>query len=338
MMCFTRYMVNDDLWTAPASPFGRVTNTVARYTVRPMNALLPANRFGALSFRTALAASCWLVSGRNVLAHTVVNEAGPRGRVRGEWVGGRAEPGTPMLYYIHGSGYIGCSPRSHRGLVSELSRRLGFSAFSVAYRRAPEHRFPAAQDDILNGFLWLLEQGHSPGDIVIAGDSAGGHLALGLCGRLREMRIAQPRAVIGFSALVDPTWTTAIECERTVHDSLASARDARRLVGLYTAGADLADPRLDVISTVGPDLPPMLLQAGAREMLSADSEYYGRALNAAGGRCEVQIWPGMFHVFQIAYPYLPEARAALDSVQRFVASLDTATTPARVNETGSTAM
>lgn len=273
--------------------------------------------------RVGLAAVCKSGFDRK-LAHRAVDEAGPRGRTVGEWVGEPPRPGAALLYYLHGSGYVGCSPATHRGLVSELSRRLERPAFTLRYRLAPEYRFPAAHDDVLNGYLWLLEQGHASEDIVVVGDSAGGHMALGLCARLRELEIAQPRAVVCFSALVDATWSLAGARRAEVWDSFMSLGLGSRMTGLYTGTTHFDDPRLDVIRGVGPDLPPILLQAGGSEMLSADAEAFGAAQRAAGGRCEVQLWPGMFHVFQVAHRLLPEARAALDAVERFLADIETA--------------
>ncbi|WP_245649549.1 alpha/beta hydrolase [Nocardia shimofusensis] len=238
-------------------------------------------------------------------------------------MGGQAKPGGRLIYYIHGSGYISCSPATHRGLVSELSRRLHRPVFAVRYRRAPKYRFPAAHDDILHGYLWLLEQGHRGGEIVVMGDSAGGHLALGLCVQLRELGVEQPAALVGFSSLVDPTWRLAAAGNRLVWDQFISARTGRRITHTYLVGADFSDPRLDVLGAVGPDLPPMLLQTGGSEVLASDSEHYAAALRAAGGRCELEVWSGMFHVFQMGYPRLSEARSALDSVERFVESIDT---------------
>ncbi|UGT62624.1 alpha/beta hydrolase fold domain-containing protein [Nocardia asteroides] len=304
-----------------------LTIWASRIFVRPTLWLLPlSSLIGVLGYRGTQVVACRMWFAR-MLPHTVVDTAWPGGRIVGEWVGGEAEPGSRTIYYIHGSGYISCSPATHRGLVSELARRLNRPVFAVRYRRAPRYRFPAAHDDVLHGYLWLLARGHRGGDIVVAGDSAGGHLALGLCGQLRALGLGQPAAVIGFSSLVDPTWQLAEANGSQVWDQFISARTGRRITHTYLAGADLDDPRLDVLGTVGADLPPMLLQAGASEALGSDSAHYAAALNAAGGRCELELWPGMFHVFQMGYPRLPEARRALDSVERFVARVDSSSQP-----------
>ncbi|WP_107654174.1 alpha/beta hydrolase [Nocardia suismassiliense] len=307
----------------PVSMASRGVIFALQSTLRPLGARLPANRYGVAGARLGLAVACRIWFDRT-LPTTPVDVPGPRGRAMGEWVGAVPRPGQSLIYYLHGSGYVGCSPATHRGLVSELARRLDRSAFTLRYRRAPEHRFPAAHDDVLNGYLWLLEQGHAAQDIVLMGDSAGGHMALGLCVQLRELGLPQPKAVVGFSALVDSTWTLADARRAEVKDAFMSFTLATRMTGLYTGTAHFDDPRLNVAAHVGPDLPPMLLQAGASEMLSADAEHYGAAQRAAGGRCEVQLWPGMFHVFQVGHRVMPEARAALTEVARFVAEIERA--------------
>lgn len=292
--------------------------------VRVPAAIGPANQFGAYLTRFVLGTSCRVlfVGDRTIPTPTPVDVVGPRGRLVGEWVG-QPRRGGQVLYFLHGSGYVGCSPWTHRGLVAELTRRLERPAFSLDYRLGPEHKFPAAHDDTLNGYLWLLDQGYASEDIIVVGDSAGGHLGIGLCGQLRALGLAQPRAVIGFSALVDPTWSLAAEKQPHVHDVfIGSARVGRRLTEMYTGRNNYEDPRLDVLSAIGPDLPPMLLQAGAEEILSGDAEGYTAALRAAGGDCDLQTWPGMFHVFQMAYRVLPEARDALNCVERFVARVE----------------
>ncbi|MGW6692951.1 alpha/beta hydrolase [Rhodococcus sp. NPDC054953] len=306
----------------PRSFAASATIWASRVFVRPTLWLLPLrSSVGVLGYRFTQVVACrmWRAP---MLPHTPVDAAGPGGRTAGEWVGGQPAPGNRLIYYIHGSGYISCSPATHRGLVSELSRRLRRPAYAVRYRRAPKHRFPAAHNDVLNGYLWLLDQGHRPGNIVVMGDSAGGHLALGLCVQLRHLGVDQPAAVIGFSSLVDPTWQLARANGRHVWDQFVSARTGRRITHTYLVDADLGDPRLDVLSAVGPDLPPMLLQAGGSEILGSDSAHYAAALRASGGRCELEVWSGMFHVFQMGYPRLPEARNALDRVERFVEGID----------------
>ncbi|WP_280497484.1 alpha/beta hydrolase [Nocardia asiatica] len=314
---------DDHVITVRRSAAALMTIWASRIFVRPTLWLLPLHSpIGVLGYRFTQVVACrmWLAA---MLPATRVDATGPKGRTVGEWVGGPAQPGDRVIYYIHGSGYISCSPWTHRGLVSELSRRLHRPVYAVRYRRAPKYRFPAAHDDVLNGYLWLIEQGHRPADIVVMGDSAGGHLALGLCVQLRELGVDQPAALVGFSSVVDPTWQLAQAHGEHIWDQFVSARTGRRIMHTYLVGADFSDPRLNVLGAVGPDLPPMLLQTGGSEALGSDSEHYAAALRSAGGRCELEVWSEMFHVFQMGYPRMSEARSALDSVERFIENIDT---------------
>lgn len=308
--------------TVPRSFAAWLTIWTSRVFVRPILWLLPLHTLpGVLGYRFSQIIACrmWFPA---TLPPRKIDTVGPRGRTVGEWIGGRAASGDRVIYYIHGSGYISCGPWTHRGLVSELSRRLRRPAFAVRYRRAPKYRFPAAHDDVLNGYLWLIDQGHDADNIIVMGDSAGGHLALGLCVQLRELGVDQPAALVGFSSIVDPTWNLASAHSRQVWDQFVSARTGRRITQTYFVEADMGDPRLNVLGEVGPDLPPMLLQAGGSEALGSDSRHFAAALRAAGGRCESELWSGMFHVFQMGYPRLREARLALDSVEHFVGDID----------------
>ncbi len=308
-------MVNDDHRHTSDSMQARLLRAALSRTVLPIGNAVPTNGLGVAFARTVIEV---LLAAANVgIPRTWHQIADATGTIRGEWIGATT-PGRPVLYYLHGSGYTVCSPRTHRGLVSELARRTGRSAFVLDYRLGPEHRFPAAHDDTLAGYRWLLDLGHRPENIVVAGDSAGGHLALTLCGQLRTHRLPQPAAVVALSPLVDGTFDTAAATETQVHDPFVSARTARRFIGNYTQAADPRDPRMNAALDVGPDLPPILIQAGGREMLRADAELYAAAARDTGAACTVQIWDNMFHVFQLAYRVLPEARAALRAITEFM--------------------
>lgn len=299
-----------------ASHTARLLQSGLRLTFRPVGAVLPANLAGVTLIRMAFGVACY--SGFHPrLPATRVDTEGGAGTVRGEWVGEVPAPGEPIVLYLHGSGYVGCSPATHRGLASEVCRRLDRSAFVVRYRRAPEHRFPAAHLDVLASYLWLLDRGHAASDITVIGDSAGGHLALALLGQLRELGIAMPGAVVGFSPLVDPSFEQFGKPELNPRDGFFKRATAQRILALYAHEADPTDPRLDVMQVVGADLPPILLQVGEHEHLRTHSERFAAAQVAAGGRCEVQVWSGLFHVFQMIRP-LPEAAEALREVERFV--------------------
>jgi len=238
-------------------------------------------------------------------------------RVVGEWV---RSPGVPTragaIYFVHGSGFALCSPRTHRRLTSWLSRLTGLPVFAVDYRLAPRHRFPTAADDVRAGWDWLTSQ-VSPDRVVIAGDSAGGHLTVDL---LLQPDVAAngPAALALFSPLIDLTLELARAREDLRRDPAIRADDAARLVALYSNGVDPAHRRLKLNVAGGPPLPPTLIQAGGAEMLLADARHLAADIRAGGGRCTLQVWPDQVHVFQALPRLSPEAVKAMKHVARFI--------------------
>lgn len=237
--------------------------------------------------------------------------------VRGPLVGDRRDA---VVLYMHGSGFVFCSLGSHRGLVARVSEVTGVPVFSLDYRLAPEHRFPAAHDDVLAAYRWLLDQGYEPQRIVVAGDSAGAHLSVALAVELRRLRLPQPGLLVLLSPYLDPSWELAFARDRQSPDPFFVPEAGRRCVNLYFAGADLTDPRIDLINTDPAGLPPMLLQVGGSECMSAAAEVFAARVNEAGGTCELQVWPGQIHVFQAMFRLVPEANLALGHIGHVVRS------------------
>lgn len=304
----------------PGSLRARAAAGVTGYTLRPVAVRLPSNPAGVFVSRQIVARSMATFgpSSRGARIERV-DERTADGRVRGEWVRtSGVVTGDGVLLYLHGSGYALCSPRTHRGLIARLSRLTGLPAFGVEYRLAPRHPFPAAADDVARAFDWLTEH-HCPAErIVLAGDSAGGHLVVDLCLSLLRAGRSLPAAQVLFSPLADPTFTLARGRERIRRDPMVSAAAARRLVDLYTRGADPADARLVHRPRPGEVLPPTLIQAGGLEFLAADAHHLHRLLSTTGTRCELEVWPDQMHVFQALPRLIPEARPALARAARFL--------------------
>ncbi len=282
---------------------------VMYWVLRPFTMIFARPRFVPLIRRVAEAITARPRRG------TVVTP-GPAG----EWVRG---PGVPenrdaAILYMHGSGYVVCSPKTHRGLVSELSRRAGLPVYSIDYRLAPEHPFPAALDDTVDAFKYLLDEGYAADRIVVAGDSAGGHLAISLVAELTENELPEPAGLVLFSPLVDPSFETAAKIESEARDPMFTAGAARRILSLYTSSGDPADARLAVTSGDPSLMPPVLVHAGDREMLAADARALVTWLEAAGVETRSRIWPGQIHVFQMLYDLVPEARESLDQAAEFI--------------------
>lgn len=291
---------------------------LAATTVRPVSGLLPDNRLGLAAARGILSGGLAILGAPapRGSAHPV-RLAYEGGEIRGEWVRGGVVADDAAILYIHGSGYAACSPRSHRGLVARLSAASGLPAFSVDYRLAPRHRFPAAADDVERAFSWLTDQ-FPASRIVVAGDSAGGHLAVDLCLARRRLAREMPVALALFSPLVDVTLGTAHRRECAIRDPLASAASGRRLVNHYICEADPTHPRLAHTFGPGESLPPTLIQAGGLEMLAEDAHDLRARLVEAGTHCELEVWPGQMHVFQAMARAVPEAEPALRRAARFL--------------------
>lgn len=292
-------------------------------TLRPIAGLIPPERAWGVWASRQLIATVMDTLGPSLAGTQVklVNSVLPEGRrVVGEWVYGRQTPTAPgaAIYYVHGSGYTMCSPRTHRRLTSWLSSLTGLPVFCVDYRLAPRHRFPAAADDVRAAWDWLpAATGLPPERIAIAGDSAGGHLSVDLLLQ-PDVAARPPAALMLFSPLIDLTFGLCAARERQRPDPALRAAAAARLVALYHAGVDPTHHRLALNVAGGPPLPPTLIQAGGAEMLEADARQLAADIQTAGGSCELQIWPHQMHVFQALPRMSPEASKAMAHATRFI--------------------
>ncbi|NEY34533.1 alpha/beta hydrolase fold domain-containing protein [Streptomyces sp. PRKS01-65] len=226
--------------------------------------------------------------------------------------------GRGRLLYLHGGGYVIGSPDSHAGMVGELARRAGLRAVSVDYRLAPEHPFPAAVDDGLAAYRELLAAGTDPGDLVLAGDSAGGGLAVATLLAARDAGLPQPAAVAVFSPWTDLTLTGGSIRSKEGADPVFTAADVRAYADLYIGAGDRAHPLASPVFADLTGLPPLLVQAGANEVLLDDAVRLAGRAGADGVEATLEIGPGLPHVFQHHYGRLDEADAALDRAARFL--------------------
>ncbi|QRY62415.1 alpha/beta hydrolase [Gordonia sp. PDNC005] len=320
--------------TSRGSLRARAFNDYVTLASRPMMAVLGRGAVAAPSLLTAarpgvnrgLSAVSPVPRGTRI---SPVREWSGTGRVYGEWVhehpafGGRIpDPATgrKVIYYLHGSGYVICSSRTHRGLVARLGRRAGVGSFSVDYRLGPEYQWPLGGDDAIRGYRWLLNQGFDGSQIVVAGDSAGGHLALDLLAANHRDGLPQPSAMVLFSPLYDPSFQMACALEDSgVKDPIINAHAARHFLRMYTGDADPDDPRMRVQLSPDMDLPRTLIQVGAREVMADDARAIHRVITEAGGTSTLQEWPGQGHVFQMFPYFTPESRHAVHEAASFIA-------------------
>ena len=233
------------------------------------------------------------------------------GGVASEWVTAPHSSAGRAIVYLHGGAYVVGSPRSHRGLAARLSGASGASVLVPDYRLAPEHPFPGAVDDAVAAYRWLLDEGFDPGRVALAGDSAGGGLAVALMLALSEHGLPRPAAAALFAPWLD------LGVERRpppeVPDPSLTDEGLAESAGTYLAGADLSHPLASPIHGDLGALPPLFVQVGTADLLLDDARRLARAAEGAGVRCVLDEWPGMPHVFQM---YAPVSRSARRAVRR----------------------
>jgi acetyl esterase/lipase len=240
------------------------------------------------------------------------------GGVDGEWVSAPDTPGdAPTLLYLHGGGYFACSPRTHRPLTAYFAKN-GFSVFAPDYRLAPEHPFPAAIEDAQKVWLALAGAGRLPGRMVVGGDSAGGGLALALMLSLRNGGHAMPAGAVLFSPWTDLAATGASVQENANKDAMFWAPGIIAGAAFYLGGTDARNPLASPVYADLHGLPPLLIHAGARELLRDDSTRVAENAQAAGVPVELRIWDVVPHVWQLANGFVPEARESLDLAVEFL--------------------
>ena len=222
-----------------------------------------------------------------------------------------------VLYYIHGGGFSLHMPRLYSHFAADLSRRLDARVLLVNYRLSPEHPFPAAPDDCLSCYRWLLNQpGVDPSKLMIAGDSAGGNLTLVTLLSAKAEGLAMPRAGWAISPGVDCDWAHSSLEELQMSDPMFSAQ-AMDLMNPYFGDADRSNYRISPLHGELAGLPPLLVEAGGREMLREHPGMFARRAREAGVEVVDRIWPGLPHVFQV-FPFIPEARQARRSACSFL--------------------
>jgi epsilon-lactone hydrolase len=311
--------MTDDV-PARGSLRSRAAALVSALTLRQISAVLPAEQAWGLWLSRQIVARIMDAFGPSLAGTSVepIDTVQPDGhRIVGEWVRAHGvPPRRGAIYFVHGSGYALCSPRTHRRLTAWLSRLTGLPVFAVDYRLAPRHRFPTAADDVRAGWDWLTGQ-VTADHVVIAGDSAGGHLAVDLLLQ-PDVAVSRPAALVLFSPLIDLTFALAAAREELRRDPAIRAVDAARLVALYSGSVDPAHQRLTLDVAGGPPLPPTLIQAGGAEMLVADARHLAADIRAGGGSCLLQVWPDQVHVFQALPRLSPEAARAMAHVARFI--------------------
>lgn len=242
------------------------------------------------------------------------------GDVPAEWVCGPGADKSRVMIHLHGGAFVMGSAATHRELAARISAASGASAIVLNYRLAPEHRFPAALDDVVAVCRRLVGEGYTPQHLAIGGDSAGGCLALQTLIALRDRGELLPAAAYFLSPVTD---VVRLDGESyTTHASLDPivARETSRVVMSNYVGDN--DPDTPLFYPLGMDLsglPPCCIHVGDHEVLLSDSVRLAERAKAAGVDVQLRVWPGMWHVFQMSARLLPEGRMSIDEIGAFIA-------------------
>ena len=244
------------------------------------------------------------------------------GGVPAEWIAtadssSDSELGRVILF-LHGGSYNSGSVNSHRSLVATLVHAAQARVLVPGYRLAPEHVFPAAVEDAASAYRWLLQTGVKPEQIVVAGDSCGGGLALALLVSLRDAGEPLPAAAVCLSPWTDLTCTGASWEFNASRELLIDPDSLRQSAALYLGGTDPCSPLASPICADLENLPPLLIQVGSDELLLSDANGLAERAEAAGVDVCLEVWEGMQHEWHFAVSMLPESRQAVDRIGEFI--------------------
>jgi len=311
------------LTLVPASRLAHITNGLLRRAVKPRTNLWSDARQTRALFDGALFTRAWVAGPVRFTPST-------NAPVRGEWTAPRSgADGMRTILHLHGGGYQCGSPVTVRPITGGLATAARARVFAPDYRRAPEHRFPAAFDDTLASYRWLLSQGIPSTSIAVSGDSAGGGLALALLLALRDSGEPMPAC----ATLISP-WTDMLgtgESNRTNVDrcALFNGNSIALASRSYLGDANPRDVRASPVYGRFDGLPPLLVHVGEDEMIRDDSTRVVEQVRSAGGEAQVAMWPVVPHAWQLYGTLMREARESLSALGQFIAAKTMSPVPQR---------
>ena len=237
------------------------------------------------------------------------------GGVPAEWIA-TPDASSAVLLYLHGGAYALGSIAAHREWVARLSSATTMRGLAINYRLAPEHPYPAALEDATTAYLWLVDGGIDPAQIIIAGDSAGGGLALATLVALRDAEKPLPAGAVCFSPWTDLALTGVSIRGKAKADPILDPESLAMYARYYAGEHDVSSPRISPLYADLTGLPPLLIQVGTDEILLDDAVRCAEKARAEGVDVTLEVWEGMFHVFQLI-PFLAETKQAVESVGAF---------------------
>ena len=240
------------------------------------------------------------------------------GGVLAEWVSVAGASGDAVLLYLHGGGYCIGSINTHRGMAARLAQACRARALNLDYRLAPEHPHPAAVDDAVAAYRWLLDRGVAPAQIVLGGDSAGGGLVMATLLALRDGGHPLPVAGFCLSPWVDLECSGETMTTKADVDPMVGKDGLTEMAAAYAGDHELRHPLVSPLHADLSGLPPLLIQVGTAETLLDDAVRLADRARNAGMDVRLEAWDDLVHVFQAFAPMVPEAVEAIDGIGRFV--------------------
>jgi monoterpene epsilon-lactone hydrolase len=242
------------------------------------------------------------------------------GELNGYWVHTPKSTRDRVILYFHGGGYISGSTYSIRDFLGRLSKATECDILSIDYRLAPEHPFPAAIEDAVASYRFLLNQKISPSNIIVGGDSAGANLTLVLLLKLMELNMPLPRAAICISPPVDATYPG-----KSVESNKRKDYITKFFMHLVTKewlqGHDPKDPYVSPTYGNLKGMPPFLVHAGGKELFLDDIEHFVKKAQEMGVKIEYTCYKNMFHDWHLFGHLIPEAQEAIDEIGEFVKAI-----------------
>lgn len=285
----------------------RLLSTFLRYTVKP---ILTSKYYNPVRSRSRLERTM----GKRKPAEGVSITEIDTGSVKGEWHTPEESRSNACIFYLHGGGYLVGSPRVYRSVTTRLAQLSGARVFSLDYRLAPEHPFPAAIDDALSAYQWLMAEGIDPATIVLAGDSAGGGLSLALIHTLKNRQLPLPAAACVFSPYADLLVTGESLKENSKSCAMFDGPAVARAASFYLQGQHGSSPLASPLYGDFSGFPPLSIYVSDSEAVRDDGIRLAEKADKAGVAVQLSIWKQQPHAWPAFYPLLPEADHCLQEL------------------------
>lgn len=238
--------------------------------------------------------------------------------ISGEWLKSKEGDEKRVILYFHGGGYSVGSLQTHRTLAARLAKATNSQSLIIDYRLAPEYPFPAALEDAITAYDWLLDQGFLPENIVFAGDSAGGGLCLACQIKLRETQKNLPVACVCMSPWIDLTESNEDAFQYQSQDPIVPIHELSKWVHLYADKTPASHPLISPFYANLSGLAPLFIQASTTEILTEQAIRLEQKVLKEGGKVILDLWPDMLHVWQVMWQYLPEGEEAIQRIAKFI--------------------